>query len=121
VDTVTFNTIRCGGGGATPSQISARVDQTAPAEIIGAIEAAAKHETDKHVESELAGLVAGLSVSDVPKVLASAEKVGSKRERNILLSMLLARWVEGDPPAALNYAQQQREGRDELVAEVVSS
>ena len=88
--------------------------------IIGAIENAAAHPGNRQLYSEVNELIENLDPKDVRPVIDAIQHLPNPRERNTFMSMLIARWAEGDPRGALDYAQTENAAeKGWLVAEVV--
>src|SRR6476660_9031239 len=86
--------------------------------IIGAIENAAAHPGNRQVYSEVNELIENLDPKGVRSVIDAIQHLPSQRERNTFMSMLIARWAEGDPQGALSYAQTEDAAKNGgLVAE----
>ncbi len=90
--------------------------------IIVAIENAAAHPGNRQIYSEVNELIENLDPKDVRPVIDAIQHLPNPRERNTFMSMLIARWAEGDPRGALDYAQTENAaGKGWLVAEVVGT
>src|SRR5439155_2909831 len=61
-----------------------------------------------HSEREWDLFVNGLAVKNIPLVLASVDKVGTKWRREAMRASLLKRWGEQDPHAALLAAKEMK-------------
>src|SRR6476646_3505170 len=90
--------------------------------IIVAIENAAAHPGNRQIYSEVNELIENLDPKDVRLVIDAIQHLPDPRERNTFMSMLIARWAEGDPRGALDYAQTENAaGKGWLVGEVVGT
>ncbi len=58
--------------------------------------------------SDLQAFINGLGASDFADVLKRLRKIGSNSERELATRLLVARWVQTDPEAALNFASSNR-------------
>ena len=61
--------------------------------------------SDRHSYLEATKLIDGIDPKNIRPVIDAIQALPNQREKSIYLSMLVARWAEGEPQAALAYAQ----------------
>ena len=66
--------------------------------------------SDRHSHLEVSKLIDGIDPKDVRPIIERLQALPRERDKSVYLSMLYARWAEGDPLAALAYAQDQTTG-----------
>ena len=91
--------------------------------MILAIQDAAAHPANGHLYAELSNLVRKLDAGKIPLVIDAIQAVPNQRERNTLMSMLISRWAETDPPSALAYLQAKggKAEKNRLLSSVVTT
>src|SRR4029077_16734006 len=74
-------------------------------DVVAAIKNALGHLGSRRSYVEFGKLSELINQNNVGEVLAFAESLPKAQDKNMVLSMLLGRWAEFDPRAALGYAQ----------------
>jgi len=73
--------------------------------IISGLKNAMAGPSDRHSYLEATKLIDGIDPKNMRPVINAIQVLPNQREKSIYLSMLVARWAEGEPQAALAYAQ----------------
>ncbi|MEO7167884.1 MAG: hypothetical protein ABI016_12740, partial [Chthoniobacterales bacterium] len=71
--------------------------------------------SDRRGYREASRLVDGLDPKNVRPVIDALQGMPNLREKSFYLAMLIARWAEGEPQAAVNYAQTTGNAADRKV------
>ena len=75
------------------------------AEIIAKIKNALAHPGSRHTYATFSKLSESVDATNVRELLAFVQTLPKPQEKNMLVSLFVARWAELDPSAALAYAQ----------------
>jgi len=73
--------------------------------IIAGLKNAMAGPSDRHGYLEATKLIDGIDPKNMRPVINAIQVLPNQREKSIYLSMLVARWAEGEAQAALAYAQ----------------
>ncbi|HEY1582135.1 MAG TPA: hypothetical protein VGF73_03435, partial [Chthoniobacterales bacterium] len=76
-----------------------------PAAIVARLKEAMAHPSDRHGYLEASKLIDAIDPKNIRVVIEQFQKLPAQREKSIYLALLISRWAEGDPQAALTYAQ----------------
>ena len=74
------------------------------------------HPSDRHNYLEVSKLIDGIDPKKVRPVIDRLQALPNQHEKSNYLAMLIARWAEGEPQAALAYAQTTGSPSDRKVA-----
>src|SRR5213075_3223877 len=74
-------------------------------EIIAKIKEALTHSGSRHAYATFSKLSETVDAQNVREVLAFVETLPKVQEKNMLVSLFVARWAELEPAAAMAYAQ----------------
>ena len=110
----------------TPPRRSSSEGGAAPASletVIAGLKNAMARPSDRRSYLEAGKLIDGIDPKNVRPVIDAFQALPHQREKSIYLSMLVARWAEGEPQAALAYAQSNGTASDRrlMVAAAVRS
>src|SRR5207248_586776 len=73
--------------------------------IIAALRNAMARPSDRHGQLEVSKLIDGIDPKSIRPVIERLQTLPNQREKSVYVAMLIARWAEGEPLAALAYAQ----------------
>ena len=66
--------------------------------------------SDRHSHLEVGKLIDGIDPKDVRPIIERLQALPHERDKSLYIAMLYGRWAEGDPQAALVYAQDPASG-----------
>src|SRR3954452_3248859 len=107
-----------------PRTSSVDVSASVSAEnLIYAIQKAVAHPGDRQLYSEISDIINALDPGNVRRVVDAIEHLPNPRKRNVFMSMLISRWAEADPPAALAYVRTKGVGAEnnDLLSSIVTT
>ena len=104
---------------ATPAKNSSQISDPDPASteaIIAALRNAMARPSDRHGRLEINKLIDGIDPKNVRPVIDRLQTLPNQRDKSVYVSLLIARWAEGEPLAALAYAQTTGTASDRKIA-----
>ncbi|MEO5753817.1 MAG: hypothetical protein ABIR38_03835, partial [Chthoniobacterales bacterium] len=83
----------------------AAVDVSSPDAIIAALRNAMARPNDRRGYREAGKLIDEMDPKNARAAIEALQGLPERREKSVYLAMLIGRWAEGDPQAAIAYAQ----------------